>query len=145
MLRHGSDFCFLLYARFCVSFLIVRNAPSFSFGSRTPAASIFGLPPPAEPKRRKHRKKKRRKSEMLGYNPFDRPKVRHTKLMLDATESVSSLSSARSDGALHRTSRTYMQQYRKSHRLSRPKYTKRLPTLDHAHFAKMGLMNGTKK
>ena len=115
-----------------------KNAPSFSFGSRTPAASIFGLPPPAEPKRRKYRRKRRQKSELLGFNPFDRPKVRQTKLMLDATESVSSLASSRSDGALHRTSRTYLQQYRKSHRLSRPKHTKRLPTLDYEHYAKMG-------
>ena len=119
-----------------------KNAPSFSFGSRTPAASIFGLPPPAKPKRRKYRKKKRSKTEMLGFNPFDRPQVRQTKLMLDATESVASLASSRSDGALHKTSRTYLQQYRKSHKLSRPKHVKRLPSLDYAHYAKMGKISG---
>ena len=124
-----------------------KTAPAFSFGSRTPAASIFGLPPPAKPKKRKYRKKKKKKSEMIGYNPFNRPKVQQTELMLKATESISSLSSSRSDGELHnatrrlkggRTSKTYIQQYRKCHKLSRPKYVAKLPHLDYEHYAKMG-------
>ena len=142
-----------------------KSAPSFSFGSRTAAASIFGLPPPAVPKKRKYRRKKKsRAKSVLGYDPFEKQERERLEKQLHLSElengptapaSIASLRSggssvntsaqlraSKSEGSLFlgqsgTTSKSFLEQYRRSHRLSRPKHEPKVPHLEHAHFAAM--------
>jgi hypothetical protein len=127
-----------------------KSAPSYSFGARTDAESIFGLPPPKPIRRRKYRKKKMyKKNTTLGYDPF----VKRDPSMAISTSSVSSLAPTASTSSLtavpsreqrHRgmglgkVSTTFTKQYKRAHKLSRPKHgMKQLPSFYPQHFAAM--------
>jgi hypothetical protein len=137
-----------------------KSAPSYSFGSRTEAASIFGLPKPKTPRKVEYRKKcTYTENRTLGYDPF----VKRDPSIAISTSSVSSLRATASKDVLaqvpsrrhrHKKSRkgggkisnTFVKQYKVVHKLSRPKHgAKVLPTVGGyypEHYAAMEKMTG---
>ena len=128
-----------------------KSAASFSFGARTPAESIFGLPPPKKPKRQRYKKNYQyEKNTTLGYDPYD--------VKLNCSKSTSSIKSALSSivpprkvrhrgMGLGKLSNSFQKQYRVAHRLSEPKHPpKILPTdgfgYEPEHFAAMARVTG---
>ena len=137
-----------------------KSQPSYSFGSRTDAESIFGLPKPKTPRRVHYRKTNMYKEDhTLGYDPY----IKRDPSLAISTSSVSSLRATASKDVLSHIpsrrkrhmkskkgggsiSKTFVKQYKAVHKLSRPKHgAKILPTVGGyypEHYAAMEKMTG---
>ena len=124
------------------------SAPSYSFGIRTAAASIFGLPPPKKPTKQNYKKKRMYgKGKTIGYDPFEIKEVYQTQSQLLKSKSTSSVlpREIRHRGMrVGKLSNSFTQQYKVAHHLSKPKHPpKRLPTFGYypEHVSAMAKMN----